>query len=228
MDFHACTRAFWANRFAWKNSARTSAKRSIPNSPKNLDSSLSRPMISTGKTKCASRSRSAPRFPPMRSRGWRRRCASPVPRPSRRKFSRACPRGKTGSSSVPMRWARRARSSCMAAGSGPSSIRAASEEHLMSINYSELIPNNVNLADDRRLQRALEAWQPHYLEWWREMGPEGFQGFDAYLRTATSVDPKGWATFDYLKMPDYRWGIFLAAPEPDRRIGFGEHKGETM
>ena len=86
------------------------------------------------------------------------------------------------------------------------------------INYSELIPNNVNLADDRRLQRALEAWQPHYLEWWREMGPEGFQGCDVYLRTATSADAQGWATFGYLKMPDYRWGIFLAdrgARSPD-------------
>jgi benzoyl-CoA 2,3-dioxygenase component B len=98
----------------------------------------------------------------------------------------------------------------------------------MSINYSELIPNNVNLSDDRRLQRALEAWQPRYLEWWREMGPEGFQAFDAYLRTATSVDAKGWATFGYLKMPDYRWGIFLAAEDPDRRIGFGEHQGEPV
>jgi benzoyl-CoA 2,3-epoxidase subunit B len=98
----------------------------------------------------------------------------------------------------------------------------------MSINYSELIPNNVNLSDDRRLQRALEAWQPRYLEWWREMGPEGFQGYDAYLRTATSVDAKGWATFGYLKMPDYRWGIFLAEQEPDRRIAFGEHKGEPV
>src|SRR5579871_1619923 len=101
-------------------------------------------------------------------------------------------------------------------------------EHPMAIDYSELIPNNVNLAGDRRLQRALEAWQPHYLEWWREMGPEGFQACDAYLRTATSVDAKGWATFGYLKMPDYRWGIFLAAEEPDRRIGFGDNMGEPV
>jgi benzoyl-CoA 2,3-epoxidase subunit B len=98
----------------------------------------------------------------------------------------------------------------------------------MSINYSERIPNNVNLSDDRRLQRALENWQPGFLKWWQEMGPEGFQAFDVYLRTATSVDAKGWATFGYLKMPDYRWGIFLAEPEPDRRIAFGEHKGEPV
>ena len=29
-------------------------------------------------------------------------------------------------------------------------------------------------------------------------------------------------------MPDYRWGIFLAEPEPDRRIAFGDHKGEPV
>ncbi len=98
----------------------------------------------------------------------------------------------------------------------------------MSINYSERIPNNVSLLDDRRLQRALEAWQPGFLNWWREMGPESFQSCDVYLRTATSTDAQGWATFGYVKMPDYRWGIFLADPESDRRIPFGDHKGESV
>ncbi len=98
----------------------------------------------------------------------------------------------------------------------------------MPINYSERIPNNVNLADDRRLQRALEAWQPGFLQWWNEMGPENFQGCDVYLRTAISTDAQGWATFGYLKMPDYRWGIFLADPEAERRIPFGEHRGEPV
>ena len=41
----------------------------------------------------------------------------------------------------------------------------------MSIDYNETIPNNVNLADDRRLLRALERWQPAYLKWWEDMGP---------------------------------------------------------
>ena len=43
------------------------------------------------------------------------------------------------------------------------------------------------------------------------MGPDGTASTDVYLRTAISVEPKGWAHFDYVKMPDYRWGIFLAA-----------------
>jgi benzoyl-CoA 2,3-dioxygenase component B len=29
-------------------------------------------------------------------------------------------------------------------------------------------------------------------------------------------------------MPDYRWGIFLAAPEPDRVVGFGDHIGSPV
>jgi len=28
------------------------------------------------------------------------------------------------------------------------------------------IPNNVNLAEDRTLQRALEQWQPNFINWW--------------------------------------------------------------
>ena len=98
----------------------------------------------------------------------------------------------------------------------------------MAIDYNEKIPNNVDLAENRRLQRALEAWQPHYLDWWRELGPEGALDYDVYLRTAISVEARGWANFGYVKMPDYRWGIFLAKPEEDRRIAFGEHKGEPV
>ncbi|MFL6712947.1 MAG: benzoyl-CoA 2,3-epoxidase subunit BoxB, partial [Sulfurifustis sp.] len=72
----------------------------------------------------------------------------------------------------------------------------------------------------------LEGWHPGYMNWWGDMGPEGFQQSLVYLRTAYSVDPRGWAKFDYVKMPDYRWGIFLNTPEPDRKIHFGDHKGE--
>jgi len=97
---------------------------------------------------------------------------------------------------------------------------------MTSVDYSEKIPNNVDLASDKRLQRALEAWQPHYLEWWHDMGPTDFEENDVFLRTATSVDAEGWATFGYVKMPDYRWGIFLADAEKDRKVGFGDHMGE--
>ena len=55
------------------------------------------------------------------------------------------------------------------------------------VDYSERIPNNVGLAENRRLLRALEEWQPRFLDWWQEMGPLGFQTKDVYLRTAISV-----------------------------------------
>jgi benzoyl-CoA 2,3-dioxygenase component B len=94
------------------------------------------------------------------------------------------------------------------------------------IDYSQKIPNNVDLKSDKRLQRALEAWQPDYIEWWRSVGPSDFNEKEVYLRTAVSVDKDGWAHFDYVKMPDYRWGIFLEPEEPGRRVPFGDHCGE--
>jgi benzoyl-CoA 2,3-epoxidase subunit B len=97
---------------------------------------------------------------------------------------------------------------------------------MAGIDYSTRIPNNVNLSSDTRLQRALEKWQPAFLDWWSAMGPEGWQANDVYLRTAVSTDKGGWAHFDYVKMPDYRWGIFLGEAEADRKVGFGDHYGE--
>jgi benzoyl-CoA 2,3-epoxidase subunit B len=96
----------------------------------------------------------------------------------------------------------------------------------MAIDYQERIPNNVELAENRTLQRALEHWQPRFLDWWREMGPSDFQAAEVYLRTATSVDAKGWASYGAVKMPEYRWGIFLNEPIPDRTIGFGDEFGK--
>jgi len=96
----------------------------------------------------------------------------------------------------------------------------------MAIDYTQKIPNNVNLADDRTLQRALEQWQPNFITWWDDVGPEGSTNHEVYLRTATSVDPQGWAVFDYVKMRDYRWGIFLNPADAERQIHFGDHKGE--
>src|SRR5437868_6587785 len=58
---------------------------------------------------------------------------------------------------------------------------------------AERIPNNVGLSSNKRLQRALEHWQPKYIQWWRDMGPQGFQDYhQVYVRTAVSVDPQRW------------------------------------
>jgi benzoyl-CoA 2,3-dioxygenase component B len=57
------------------------------------------------------------------------------------------------------------------------------------------------------------------------MGPDG-------RRTSTSTcAPRSASTrrlghFDYVKMPDYRWGIFLNPAEEGRKVNFGAHKGE--
>ncbi len=95
-----------------------------------------------------------------------------------------------------------------------------------AVDYTTKIPNNVNLANDGRVLKALEQWHPGYIDWWMTMGPEGFQTSDVYLRTAISIDPKGWAKFDYVKMPEYRWGILLAPQDETRLVNFGAHKGE--
>ena len=97
------------------------------------------------------------------------------------------------------------------------------------VDFSQLIPNNIDLRTDRKLNRALESWHPKFLEWWNACGPERHQDKEIYLRTAISVDKKGWAQFDYVKMPDYRWGIFLAETDSEnKRINFGDHKGESV
>jgi benzoyl-CoA 2,3-dioxygenase component B len=96
-----------------------------------------------------------------------------------------------------------------------------------TIDYTERIPNNVDLASDRKLQRALESWQPKFLDWWKEMGP-ALPTQDVYLRTAVDVGREGWAHFGHVALPEYRWGIFLAERDQDRTIGFGEHKGKPV
>src|SRR2546430_16415363 len=95
------------------------------------------------------------------------------------------------------------------------------------INYTEKIPNNVDLGRDRVLQRALEHWQPAFLGWWYDMGPTESRNDDVYLRTAISVEPDGWAQFDYVKMPEYRWGVFLQPRDEQRLVNFGTHKGQS-
>src|SRR6266850_4982845 len=95
------------------------------------------------------------------------------------------------------------------------------------MNLYDRIPNNVNLSEDKRLQRALETWLPNYLDWWHDMGPDGFQDKDVWLRTAIDVGSEGWAHFDYVKMPDYRWGIFLEPAQPDAKVGFGDNYGAS-
>ena len=36
---------------------------------------------------------------------------------------------------------------------------------MSQVDYTTLIPNNVDLSSDARLQRAMEQWYPKYLDW---------------------------------------------------------------
>lgn len=96
---------------------------------------------------------------------------------------------------------------------------------LNNVNYDTRIPNNVGLSSDRKVLKALEKWHPGYIDWWNRLIPRNFQDSMVYLRTAVSVDPKGWAKFDYVKMPEYRWGVLLAPEVEERKIPCGEHAG---
>ena len=97
---------------------------------------------------------------------------------------------------------------------------------LINVAYDTQIPNNVGLSSDKRVLKALERWHPGYINWWNDLIPKNFQESLVYLRTAVSVDPKGWAKFDYVKMPEYRWGILLAPQVDERTIPCGEHAGQ--
>ncbi|RMD95650.1 MAG: benzoyl-CoA 2,3-epoxidase subunit BoxB [Alphaproteobacteria bacterium] len=97
---------------------------------------------------------------------------------------------------------------------------------LINVSYDTRIPNNVGLSSDRKVLKALEKWHPGYLDWWNKLIPRRYQESLVYLRTAVSVDPKGWAKFDYVKMPEYRWGILLAPQVEGRTIPCGEHVGQ--
>ena len=100
----------------------------------------------------------------------------------------------------------------------------------MSINYSERIPNNVDLVRRPTLCSARSRrGSRSYLDWWREMGPEGFQDDDVYLRTATSVDAEGWATLRLREDARLPLGHLPRRRRcPTARIGFGDHMGEPV
>jgi hypothetical protein len=116
---------------------------------------------------------------------------------------------------------RAARSRCTASPSAPSSTGAAPERasgpspqarstppsthpsHLQRLargGFRELSRQLREDSEQRRSQLRQEApararsLAAHFIDWWKEMGPEGFQEDQVYLRTAVSVDADGWAS----------------------------------
>ena len=78
----------------------------------------------------------------------------------------------------------------------------------------------------KRSSAHLEKWQPAFRNWWNDAGPADSAKLEVYLRTAISVDKDGWANFSYVRMPEYRWGIFLVPRDETRAIHFGDHAGK--
>ncbi len=96
------------------------------------------------------------------------------------------------------------------------------------VDLDTKIPNNVGLSDDLGCNAHSRAGCRSTSTGGARSARSTHQGDDVFLRTAISVGQEGWANFDYVRMPEYRWGIFLADAEPDRRIAFGDRKGESV
>ena len=51
----------------------------------------------------------------------------------------------------------------------------------IKVEYDTMIPNNVGLSSDKKVLKALERWHPGYINWWKDLGPVGFQESLVYL-----------------------------------------------
>jgi benzoyl-CoA 2,3-dioxygenase component B len=54
----------------------------------------------------------------------------------------------------------------------PESVRS---DAFVEVRTDDSIPNNVDLASDKQLAARAGSWHPGYLDWWKDMGPDGFQ-----------------------------------------------------
>ncbi|MDJ0948549.1 MAG: benzoyl-CoA 2,3-epoxidase subunit BoxB [Alphaproteobacteria bacterium] len=99
---------------------------------------------------------------------------------------------------------------------------------MAQIDLTDSIPNNVGLADQAGLSRTMAQFQADYMDWWRECGPQGFDAADVYLRMPTGVDSRGWATYAYSQLADFRWGLYQAELDEERRAVFGRLAGEPV
>jgi len=96
------------------------------------------------------------------------------------------------------------------------------------VELKESIPNNIGLSGKPRLKAMLEPFRFRFLDWWAERGPAGFDAAEAYLRTPLGIDAQGWARYGYVRLSEYRWGLYQAAPEAERRALFGRVAGTPV
>jgi len=111
---------------------------------------------------------------------------------------------------------------CASSAPGSELTSTGSESDVTTADYTEKIPTT---SAARRPAAAAGAGvlAANFLNWWQTMGPS-LPTEDVYLRTAVNVGRQGWAHFGHVPMPDYRWGIFLAERNRDRRIAFGSRR----
>jgi benzoyl-CoA 2,3-dioxygenase component B len=96
------------------------------------------------------------------------------------------------------------------------------------IDLRAIIPNNVGLEDGPALAKTLGQFKTDYMKWWRECGPQGFDAADCYLRMPVAADARGWASYEYVKLRDFRWGVFQSEPVSGRRALFGRPAGAPV
>jgi benzoyl-CoA 2,3-epoxidase subunit B len=94
------------------------------------------------------------------------------------------------------------------------------------IDRNAVIPNNVGLEDRPTLAKTLAQFKGDYMKWWRECGPQGFDAADCYLRMPVAADARGWASYEYVKLPEFRWGVFQADRVENRPALFGRLAGQ--
>jgi len=116
---------------------------------------------STGTRRCGSRVEERASFSPDALTGLEANYGSPARRRSR-------PRSSVGLTAwqnwIFYRRTPRVRGALRAYGTAGGRTSTGSEFEVQHVDpdYAEKIPNNVGLAEDRRLQRALESWQPDF------------------------------------------------------------------
>ncbi|HEY7609290.1 MAG TPA: benzoyl-CoA 2,3-epoxidase subunit BoxB [Alphaproteobacteria bacterium] len=93
------------------------------------------------------------------------------------------------------------------------------------IDRNAVIPNNVGLDERPALATTLAQFKGDYMKWWRECGPQGFDAADCYLRMPVAADARGWASYEYVRLPEFRWGVFQADRVDGRPALFGRLAG---
>jgi hypothetical protein len=58
-----------------------------------------------------------------------------------------------------------------------------------------MIPNNIGLSTNPRLERQLNHYQRKFRQWWDRSGPLEYRDVPIYLRCPTGLSDRNWAEF---------------------------------